>query len=166
MAKHKYIETPEVNWCNIKNCEGYMISNFGDIISFRKRNSKEFYTNPKLIKQGIVKTHCNKQYSRVKIIGKSYYVHRLVAEHFIENKLNKPQVNHIDGNSLNNCIINLEWVSNSENQIHRFKINGTKHNYGQYVHKSKNNFRVYKKGVVDKSFKELQTAQEFAKQYY
>lgn len=121
---------------------------------------------PKIIKQSTVTTHCNKKYSRVQILGKHILVHRLVAEHFIENKTKKPQVNHIDGNSLNNLITNLEWVTNSENQIHRFKMNGTKNNYGQYVHKSKNNYRVYKKGVVDKSFKELQTAQEFAKQYY
>ena len=166
MGKNKYIETPEKMWCNIKDYEGYMISNFGDIISFRKKNSKEFYDIPKIIKQSTITTHCDKKYNRVKLLGKTIYVHRLVAEHFIENKLNKPQVNHIDGNSLNNFLINLEWVSNSENQIHRFKMNGTKNNYGQYVHKNRNNFRVYKKGIVDKSFKELFAAQEFAKKYY
>lgn len=166
MGKHKYIETPEKMWCNIKGFEGYMISNFGDVVSFRKRNSNEFYDSPKVIKQGIVTTHCNKKYNRVKLLGKSIYVHRLVAEHFIENKNKKPQVNHIDGNSLNNLVTNLEWVTNSENQIHRFETNGTKNNYGQYLHKNRNTFRVYKKGVIDKSFKDLHIAQEFAKQYY
>jgi|688.fasta_scaffold244360_3 hypothetical protein len=162
----KAIETPEKMWCNINNCEGYMISNYGDVISFRKRNSKVFYDVPKVIKQNTITTHCAKKYNRVNLLGKAFFVHRLVAEHFIENKTNKPQVNHIDGDSLNNIVINLEWVTNSENQIHRFKMNGTKNNYGQYVHKSKNNFRVYKKGVVDKSFRELEVAQTFAKQYY
>ena len=49
---------------------------------------------------------------------KRCYAHRLVAIAYIENKENKKEVNHIDGNKLNNCIDNLEWVSSSENKQH------------------------------------------------
>ena len=61
-------------------------------------------------------------YIRVYIYNKTYALHRLIALTFIENPENKEQVNHIDGNKLNNKVDNLEWVTNTENQIHKFKI--------------------------------------------
>lgn len=57
---------------------------------------------------------------------KRCYAHRLVAEAYLpKDDVNKNQVNHIDGNKLNNAINNLEWVSQSENQQHAIK-NGLK----------------------------------------
>ena len=61
-------------------------------------------------------------YIRVYIYNKTFALHRLIALAFIENTENKEQVNHIDGNKLNNSVVNLEWVTNQENQIHKFKI--------------------------------------------
>ena len=60
-------------------------------------------------------------YIRVYIYKKTFALHRLVALTFLENSQNKEQVNHIDGNKLNNSIQNLEWVTNKENQIHKFQ---------------------------------------------
>jgi hypothetical protein len=58
-------------------------------------------------------------YKRIRISIKKYLLHRLVALTFIPNPYNKEQVNHIDGNKLNNSVANLEWVTNQENQIHK-----------------------------------------------
>lgn len=57
----------------------------------------------------------------VKNVSINISVHRLMALTFLENPENKPQINHKDGNKLNNTIENLEWVTNSENLKHAFR---------------------------------------------
>ena len=62
-----------------------------------------------------------KGYLRISVGGKMMFVHRLVAEKYVPNPENKSQVNHKDGNKLNNRADNLEWVSNQENRDHAVK---------------------------------------------
>ena len=96
---------------DINNFENkYQISNTGKV-----RNKKTgLFLKPMYNKKGYQYVHLsiNKKKS-VK-----WYIHRLVGFHFIDNPLNKPQINHIDGNPSNNNIDNLEWVTNEENQRH------------------------------------------------
>lgn len=80
--------------------------------------------------------------------GKKYYkrVHRLVATTFIDNPNNLPQVNHRDGNKLNNNIDNLEWCSNSEN---------TQHGYDKGLYRYKS--RCHPINIYDKKGRYLNT---------
>lgn len=98
---------------------GYEISIWGNV-----------YHNGKLIK--IRERGKNSKYLRVDLYNKkgrkTFSVNRLVAEAFIPNPENKPQVNHIDGNVHNNSITNLEWVTAKENIEHRITINSNNYN--------------------------------------
>lgn len=72
-------------------------------------------------KERIINVKYSSGYKRVRIGDVKYLLHRLVAFTFIPNPENKEQVNHIDGNKLNNSVDNLEWVTNQENQVHKVK---------------------------------------------
>lgn len=54
--------------------------------------------------------------------GKKHFLHRLLAQSFIPNPCGKPQVNHIDGDKANNALSNLEWATQSENQLHAYRV--------------------------------------------
>ena len=113
-------------WRDIPGFEGrYQVSNLGRVKSLPREVSN--YTGKLLVKEKILKQrHDFKGYMRIDLkdnTGKHRYlgVHRLVALAFIPNPDNKPQINHIDGNKENNMLNNLEWVNNSENQLHAYR---------------------------------------------
>ena len=62
-------------------------------------------------------------YGRYVRLKSNSMLHRVIAELFIPNPQNLPQVNHIDGNKENNKVENLEWVTSSENASHSYQNN-------------------------------------------
>lgn len=100
-------------WKPIKGLH-YEVSSFGNI-----RNSESHKLISQFDKNG-------EGYIRVNLFSngkkKRYFIHRLVAETFIPNPENKPQVNHKDGNKQNNELSNLEWVTCSENGLHYYHV--------------------------------------------
>lgn len=102
----------------IKDYPNYEISNLGNVKSlFFGRTNK-----PKKLKSLKLKNG----YLAVGLINdsgkKTTLIHRIVAETFLENNLNKRCVNHIDGNKENNIVTNLEWNTHLENNRHAIKI--------------------------------------------
>lgn len=110
-------------WRDIPGYEGYyQVSNLGRIKSLPRlvksknngvRKTKEILLKPQSDDEGYQSVGLHKENSQ-----KDCRIHRLVAEAFIPNPENKPQVNHIDGVKYHNNVRNLEWVTNSENMIH------------------------------------------------
>lgn len=147
-------------WVSIPEYEGiYSISNTGAIKSVRRvivtclgrsRTIPERILMPKSNGVGYQFVTLCKGGNR-----KNYYVHRLLAQAFIPNPDSKRFVNHIDGNSLNNSLDNLEHVTHPEN---------TKHAYDKGLNSNKGSKHSFSIGVIDNMLgKEFSTIKDWCK---
>ena len=146
-------------WKEIPGYEGYFeVSNLGNfrsldrIIKYRDNKTRNYPGKPLKVEQ------IRDGYQRIVLmkdsIKKRYMCHRLVALTFIENPNNLPQVNHKDGIRNNNCINNLEWCTQSENERHSIDCLGK-------TMKGKTNSKMVYCKELDRTFKSMRQAVQF-----
>lgn len=107
----------------------YEVSNLGNVRSIERYANNRHNNGVRKLPSKMLKPAVGKSgYLLVSFcvdnVKSNHNVHRLVARAFIENEANKPQVNHKDGNKLNNRTDNLEWVTASENGLHSYRVLG------------------------------------------
>lgn len=114
----------EERWRWVDGYEGlYMVSDHGRVLSTPKKTA-----HGRILKQrenwagymGVCLCRNGEK--------KSKSVHRLVAKAFVENKDNKPEVNHLNGDRADNRASNLEWATRSENERHAYRVLGKEPN--------------------------------------
>lgn len=111
-------------WIEVKGHPRYMVSTMGRVKCLDwKRTGKE-----KICKLSV---NCS-GYFVVSIDGVAKLVHRLVAEAFIPNPNNKPEVDHVDTNRKNNCVWNLRWVTSKENSNNCITVEHSRNNSAKF----------------------------------
>lgn len=112
-------------WKDVIGYEGYyQVSNLGNVKGLERvvGTYPQLKTMPEAIKKPWIS---KKGYYRIQLrkkgVIKAFQLHRLVAQAFIENTMNKDTVNHINGIKADNRVENLEWLTNHENIIHYYK---------------------------------------------
>lgn len=108
-----------IEWRTVVGYEGlYEVSSAGDVVALPKKTHKRRIKLTKGISwDGYYQVGLWKNGK-----SKTTKVHKIVAKTFIDNPFQKPCINHIDGDKLNNSVENLEWCTNSENDKHAFRL--------------------------------------------
>ena len=136
--------TSIVEYMNVSGYEGYyQVSNLGKVRSVtryvcRSRGGKQILVGRLLrnSKSGPAQSTYYSVALSKKGKATTKRVHRLVAETFLPNNKGKAEVNHINGNKLDNRLSNLEWCTSKENKQHAMKTGLNKNiGEGHYAHK-------------------------------
>jgi hypothetical protein len=133
----------------IKDWPNYLIYPDGRVWTKKRKRVKEGFLKPSINKSGyshVILCHNRKQ--------KTYRLHRLVAEHYIPNPDNKPEVDHINRDKTDNRVENLRWVLRSENQKNRSIIINKEIPY-LWIKKNGNSFAFRRKYCNDKYSKSI-----------
>jgi hypothetical protein len=114
-----------VSWADVDGYTGYRVSTEGVVLGktgkeLKPYKTKNNYLEVSLSERGVVK---------------KFTIHRLVAQMFLPNPNNLPQVNHLNGDTTYNRLTNLEWCTASENQIHSCDVLGKHRGENQHLSK-------------------------------
>lgn len=114
------MQSNEEIWKDLPYCNYYQVSNLGNA---RSKDRPYKYSKKKFLKaKSVALTNNGNGYrlfgTSVDGRKKNFYIHRVVAQLFLPNPNNLPEVNHKDGDKTNNRVSNLEWVSMEDNREH------------------------------------------------
>ena len=101
-------------WKNIEESTNYEVSNYGNIRNTKSGQILNPGESGNGYKQVALKMKASNKFEK-------RYVHRLVAFYWLENPENKREVNHINLDKTDNRVENLEWITSSENQKHKYQ---------------------------------------------
>jgi hypothetical protein len=160
-------------WVDVKGYEGaYQVSNLGNVRSLEREVKQGIYGHTRCVGGSLMKPRDNGHGYLIIPLSKeqkrkNFYIHRLVAEHFVENVCGLKYVNHKDFDPHNNRSDNLEWCTQRENiqySVHRmrkphkqWKVPATGE---KYIYFRDGRFRLSIRNVVDKTYSTLAEAVE------
>lgn len=155
------IDEDEEEWKTYPENDLYMISTFGRIKRLEYKTTHNRIHKERIMPYSLTSDSYLKANLNYNGVRKDIRVHQLVAQTFIPNPDNKPFVNHIDGNKLNNHVDNLEWCTAQENIIHSVKNNLQPVALNTYLGK----FTEKEREEIKRKFEDGKTKRELAIEY-
>lgn len=158
-------------WADVNGYEGlYQVSNHGNVLSLRREVKQGKYGKTRVVEEKLLKPTDNGHgYLIVPLSShskrKNFYIHRLVAEHFVSNCSGGDYVNHKDYDTHNNRADNLEWCTQRKNILHSAHRMRKPHKQWKqsatgekYIYFRNGSFRLSIRNLIDKTYPTLEEA--------